>query len=100
MIAQTSEVTMDTEYGNLMEITMFDEKTVAQAIPWNICINRNVITVYVSFPWKTADKQMPMCDLSSDAPDPAQSSGLIHQCGNTKNLKWVYYSSELPMPVS
>ena len=31
MIAQTSAVNMDAESGNLMEITVFDGKTVAQA---------------------------------------------------------------------
>ena len=31
MIAQTSAVNTDTEPGNLMEITVFDGKTVAQA---------------------------------------------------------------------
>ena len=32
MIAQTSAVNTDAESGNLMEITVFDGKTVAQAI--------------------------------------------------------------------
>ena len=45
MIAQTSAVHTDAESGNLMEITVFHGKTVPQAI----CINRNVITVPVSY---------------------------------------------------
>ena len=52
MIAQTSAVNTDAESGNLMEITVFDGKTVAQATAFpsrSICINRNVITVPVSY---------------------------------------------------
>ena len=49
MIAQTSAVNTDAESGNLMDITVFDGKTVAQAIAFPSRINRNVITVPVSY---------------------------------------------------
>ena len=50
MIAQTSAVNTDAESGNLIDITVFDGKTVAQATAFpSICINRNVITVPVSY---------------------------------------------------
>ena len=53
MIAQTSAVNTDDESGNFMEITVFDGKTVAQATAFpsreTICINRNVITVPISY---------------------------------------------------
>ena len=47
MIAQISAEKIDAESGNLMEKSVSDGKTVAQA-PRSVCINRNVITVPVS----------------------------------------------------
>ena len=52
-------------------------------IPWTICINWNVITAPVTVP----DKQMYLCDLSSDTPYPAQSSVVWYTKMVKQNMK-------------
>ena len=62
MTAQTLAENMDSESGNLIEITLSDRKTVAHATEFPSRITRNVVTVPVSY---FHDKQMHLCDLSS-----------------------------------
>ena len=65
MIAQISAVNIDAESGKLKCL-----KEKLQHNPHNsICVNRNIITVPVSY-----FHEKVLCNRSSDAPDPAQTS--------------------------
>ena len=86
MIANISVVNMDPESGNLME-RLYSHK------PQN---SHPVIRLYkqecnyctcLEFKWIIAFKHMHMCDLSSDAPDPAQSSVVWYTKVVTQNIK-------------
>ena len=46
------------------------------------------------FPWKAADTQMHLCDLSSAAPDPAQSSVTSTLC-DLLRLWWIHNDTHL-----
>ena len=77
MIAQISVVYMDAESGNLKEIMVFDGKTSASQrtpILWSVYKQECNHSTCLEFPWIIAYKQMNLCHLSSDVPDPAKSS--------------------------
>ena len=86
MIAHTSAVNTDAESGNLMEITVFDGKTVAQAVN-NLCKQEYIHGTCLVFPSKAADIHMHLCDLSSAARDLAQSSVVRYTKVVTQNMK-------------
>ena len=88
MIAQISAVKMDTESGNIMKITVFDGKTVAQATEFpshepSVKCDHGACLV---FPRKAGDKQMHLCNFFFFRSIRSSTifTSLIHQGGKTK----------------
>ena len=70
MFAQISAVNINAESGNLQ--CLMAKLAQATKFPFHLYKKECNHGTRLVFPWKPADKDIPMYDLSSDAPDPAQ----------------------------